>query len=305
MLFARALDGASGGNILVAQAYIADITPPENRARSYGLIGAAFGIGFVLGPILGGTMLAMPVSPEWRLRLPFLVAAGLSTVAWILVLLRLPESLDMTASGRTEARVLSRRGLLDTIRLPKVGMIVLIGSLVTLAFAALEGTFTLYMKGKLHWEQPCGLRLRLSGDGQRGGAGGLIRRLVPRFGESRLILVGIATLAVGLALMAMVTNAPMLLVASLIIGVGSGLASPSISGLLSRFTPATEQGAVFGVFTSAQTLARMINYVVANRLLDLASLSAPFWEGSIIAVIAFILAVVTVRSHRSRDAETS
>src|SRR4029077_12589982 len=94
MLLARMLDGASGGNILVAQAYVADVTKPEHRARGMGLIGMAFGLGFVLGPLLGGLLLALPVAPAWRLRVPFLVAAGFSTIAWILVLTRLPESLN-------------------------------------------------------------------------------------------------------------------------------------------------------------------------------------------------------------------
>src|SRR5215213_9184689 len=93
MLLARMLDGASGGNILVAQAYVADVTTPENRSRGLGLIGMAFGLGFVLGPLLGGLLLALPVDPAWRLKLPFLVAAGFSTLAWLLVVTRLPESL--------------------------------------------------------------------------------------------------------------------------------------------------------------------------------------------------------------------
>ena len=99
MLLARMLDGASGGNILVAQAYVADVTKPEDRARGMGLIGMAFGLGFVLGPLLGGLLLSLPVSDDWRLRLPFLVAAGFSTVAWVLVLTRLPESLPRGARG--------------------------------------------------------------------------------------------------------------------------------------------------------------------------------------------------------------
>ena len=86
MLLARMLDGASGGNILVAQAYVADVTKPENRSRGMGLIGMAFGLGFVLGPLLGGVLVSLPVGGDWRLRLPFLVAAGFSTLAWILVL---------------------------------------------------------------------------------------------------------------------------------------------------------------------------------------------------------------------------
>src|SRR5271168_5408080 len=91
MLLARMLDGASGGNILVAQAYVADVTAPEDRARGMGLIGMAFGLGFVLGPLMGGMLLKLPLGDDWRLRLPFLVAAGFSTLAWVLVLFRLPE----------------------------------------------------------------------------------------------------------------------------------------------------------------------------------------------------------------------
>src|SRR6476646_7114279 len=107
MLLARMLDGASGGNILVAQAYVADVTRPENRSRGLGLIGMAFGVGFVLGPLLAGVLLALPVAPAWRLRLPFLVAAGFSTIAWVLVLTRLPESLPRDAAARQAARGVS------------------------------------------------------------------------------------------------------------------------------------------------------------------------------------------------------
>src|SRR6516162_9739808 len=89
MFLARLLDGASGGNILVAQAYVADVTRPEERSRGYGLIGMAFGLGFVLGPLLGLALVELPVPGDWRLRVPFLAAALLSTIAWVLVLLKL------------------------------------------------------------------------------------------------------------------------------------------------------------------------------------------------------------------------
>ena len=119
MLLARMLDGASGGNILVAQAYVADITTPENRSRGLGLIGMAFGLGFVIGPAMGGILLSLPIDPSWRLKVPFLVAAGFSTVAWVLVLTRLPESIAKEPKARNEARVVSRRGLVDTVSLPE------------------------------------------------------------------------------------------------------------------------------------------------------------------------------------------
>ncbi len=295
MLLARMLDGFSGGNILVAQAYVADVTKPENRSRGLGLIGMAFGLGFVLGPLLGGLLLSLPVAPGWRLRIPFLVAAGFSTVAWVLVLTRLPESLPAEGQGRQSARVLSWRGLADTVALPGVGPLVLVGFLVVLGFAALEGTYSLFLQARMGWgAEQAAFGFAFLGLISALVQGGLIRKLVPKYGEPSLIVAGIATLALGFAALALAASWPVLLGATLIVGVGQGLASPTISGLLSRVTPATEQGAVFGTLSSAQTLARMINYVVANLLLARRDPSAPFWEATAIAVLALALAVVRV-----------
>jgi DHA1 family tetracycline resistance protein-like MFS transporter len=292
MLLARMLDGASGGNILVAQAYVADVTTPENRSRGLGLIGMAFGLGFVLGPLLAGGLLKLPVAPEWRLRLPFLVAAGFSTLAWLLVLTHLPES---RTGGSQAARVLSWRGLADTIRLPRVGTLVLLGFLFVLAFAALEGTFSLYLKDRFGWTaDEAAFGFAFLGLVSAVVQGGLIRRLVPRFGEPRLILAGLATLLAGFAALAVARNWPVLLGATLVVGVGQGLVSPTVSGLLSRVTPTDEQGAVFGTLTSAQTLARMVNYTLANLLLVRAGPAAPYWEACSIAAVALLLALAAV-----------
>jgi DHA1 family tetracycline resistance protein-like MFS transporter len=297
MLLARMLDGASGGNILVAQAYVADVTKPENRSRGLGLIGMAFGLGFVLGPLLGGLLVSdrLPIAPDWRLRLPFLVAAGFSTLAWVLVLTRLPESLPADVGARQAARVLSWRGLVDTVRLPRVGSLVLLGALSVLGFAALEGTFSLYLKGRFGWSpEDAAFGFAFLGLVSAIVQGGLIRRLVPRYGEPRLIRAGLATLTVGFAALAVVRGWPGLLGATFLVGVGQGLVSPTVSGLLSRVTPASEQGAVFGTLSSAQTLARMINYSVANLILAQAGPSGPYWEACAIAAVALVLALVVV-----------
>ena len=304
MLLARMLDGASGGNILVAQAYVADVTSPEHRARSLGLIGMAFGLGFVLGPLLAGLVMSVPVSPEWQLRLPFLVAAGFSTVAWILVLTRLPESRVPGTESRETARVLSWRGVADTIGLPGVGRLVLIGFLAVLAFAAYEGTIALFLKHRLGWESRqaafafAGLGL-VSAFVQ----GGLIRRLVPRFGEARLIIAGLALAAAGFAGMASVSNGFQLALAMIVLGLGQGLLSPSISGLISRTTPMSEQGAVFGTVSSAQTIARLVSYSVSNILLDQVSVGSPYWVAFGIDLVALALAggvAARVRLHEPR-----
>jgi DHA1 family tetracycline resistance protein-like MFS transporter len=306
MLLARMLDGASGGNILVAQAYVADVTKPEHRARSYGMIGAAFGVGFVLGPLIGGLIVSLPVGPDWQLRLPFLVAAGFSTLAWVLVLTRLPESNPPDGQSRTSARVVSWRGLADTMKLPGVGRLVALGALNVLAFAALEGTFALYLRERLGWKpREAMFGFTFLGLVSAIVQGGLIRRLVPRFGEARLILAGLTLSTIGFAALGFASNTPSLLLAVLAVGIGQGLSSPAISGLLSRVTPMSEQGAVFGTLTSAQTLARLINYLAANLLLGKVAASAPFWEAALIAAAALTLAALTLRPGQTAAASRS
>jgi DHA1 family tetracycline resistance protein-like MFS transporter len=291
MLLARMLDGASGGNILVARAYIADVTKPEDRARGMGLIGMAFGLGFVLGPLLGGLILQVPVHDDWRLRLPFLVAAGFSTVAWVLVLTRLPESVPSGVPVREAARSLSRRGLVDVATMPGVRRLVSIEFLAVLAFACFEGTFALFLLRRFHWDAQSSA-FAFAGLGLVSAIvqGGLIRRLVPRFGEGRLILCGLGFVALGFAILALLSSGKQLASGLLCLGVGQGLASPSVSGLLSRTTPPDEQGSVFGVLSSAQTLARLISYAGANALFGLISPTAPYWTAIGVTALALVLA---------------
>jgi len=291
MLLARMLDGASGGNILVAQAYVADVTAPEDRSRGMGLIGMAFGLGFVLGPALGGVLLSLPLPDEWRLRTPFLVAALFSTAAWVLVLTRLPESRRAEGSSREVARVVSWRGIIDTATLPGIGQLIVIGFLAVLAFAGFEGTFALYLELRMGWDARTAA-FAFAGMGLLTAVvqGGFIRRLVPRFGESRLILTGLALAACGFAGISLSYNVPELAGSLLLLGVGQGLLSPSIAGLLSRLTPLREQGAVFGTYSSAQTLARMISYSISNLLLGKVSTAAPYLGSLGVDALAFILA---------------
>lgn len=296
MLIGRMLDGASGGNFLVAQAYVADVSKPENRSKSLGLIGAAFGIGFVLGPLFAGELTRLPVSEEWKLRVPFLVAALFSTAAWVLVWLKLPESLPKDSAARQEARVVSWRGILDIVRSPTMGGLVLVGALAVMAFAGLEGTFSLFLQRRLGWNTVQAARgFALFGLVIAIVQGGLIRRLVPRFGEVRLILVGYTLVAAGFAGIAWSLQVLPLLLAVAVVGLGYGMAAPSVQGLLSRVTPASEQGAVFGTLASAQTLARIISYPVASVLMGKYGPGAPYLASSIVGCVTLLAAILAVR----------
>jgi DHA1 family tetracycline resistance protein-like MFS transporter len=219
------------------------------------------------------------------------VAAGFSTIAWILVLTRLPESLPRDATERQAARVVSWRGIADVIGLPAVGSLVSIGFLAVLGFAAFEGTFALYLGGQFGWD-PGSAAFAFAAMGFLSAVvqGGLIRRLVPHFGEPRLIVAGIILAASGFAGLAMTGGLPTLTLSLVLLAFGQGLTSPSTSGLLSRVTPENEQGAVFGTLSSAQTLARMISYSAANVLLGRVSTAAPYWAAFGIDVLALAVA---------------
>jgi MFS transporter, DHA1 family, tetracycline resistance protein len=300
MLLARMLDGASGGNILVAQAYVADVTAPEDRARGMGLIGMAFGLGFVLGPLLGGLLLSLPVHDDLRLRLPFLVAAGFSTLAWILVLLRLPEPSALGRQRREQARVLSWRGITDTLTISGVGRLITIGFLAVFAFAAFESTFARYLHRRFDWDaRTAAFAFSATGFASAMVQGGLIRRLVPRLGEPRLILLGLVLAGGAFAGLAHSSSVPQLAISMAVLAVGQGLVGPSVSGYLSRITPMNEQGAVLGTLTSAQTLARFLCYSAANVLLGKVSSAAPYWGAVGVELLALAVGGSTLLHFHS------
>lgn len=170
-----------------------------------------------------------------------------------------------------------------------------LGTLVVLAWAALEGTFSLYLGERQRWG-PGGVLAGFTFLGLVGALvqGGLVRRLVPRWGEPRVILAGVALLIAGFVGLAVASGTAAVLIAALLVGAGQGLATPSINGLLSRITPEGEQGAVFGTLASTQTLARMINYLVANELFGRGDTASPFWEGAVIATLALGLGLASL-----------
>lgn len=294
LLLGRMLDGFSGGNIMVAQAYVADVTRPEDRARGMGMIGMAFGLGFVLGPLIGGLLMDLPVSADWALRVPFLAAAGFSVLALLLVVARLPESIPAGSAPRQQARVLTRQGLADLFRIEGVGALVAIAFLSILAWAALEGTFAVFLKQTMGWStRSAAFAFAATGLVSAIVQGGLIRPLVRRYGEIRLIFAGAFIAALGFAQTALVSHGGLLPLAGAIVfmAVGSGLLGPSITGLLSRITPAGEQGVVFGALTSIQTLARIISYLLANVLLARVSPAAPYVFSACVYSLALVAAL--------------
>ncbi len=290
MLFAaRAIQGACAGNIAAAQAYIADVTTPENRARGMGLIGAAFGFGFIIGPALGGTLAGPdPLSPD--VSAPAFLGAGLSALAFIGTMLFLRESLP------PEARNAARRGRLDaaaeTLRRPTLRRLILIFFAVIFAFAGMETTFALWASRQFGWgAAQVGYVLTFVGVLGAVIQGGLIGTLTRRFGEERVLIAGTSSIVLGLVAIPLSTHLSILIVATTFLAAGMGLTQPSINSLISRQAAADEQGEVMGVQQSAGSLARILGPALAGFLFAGLGRNAPYVAGAVIMALVVILAL--------------
>jgi MFS family permease len=284
----------------VAQAYIADITPPERRAGNLGLIGAAFGLGFIFGPALGG--LLAPVSVE----APGLAAAALCFGNAVLALFLLPESLPRTEVEEPDRSRASRR-LKDfavAVSDPSTARILLLSFLFTIAFAAMQPTFPLF--GAVRFglqERTMGYLFAFLGLVSAIMQGGLVRRLVPLLGEVRLIQLSGLPFIAGLLTIAYAPSVPWLLAGLALLAVGFGGTLPSIVSLLSREAPDELQGSVLGIGQSVGSLARIIGPFLAGVVYDLQGIAWPYLGGAWVAAAALLVALTLSRPEDEKKEE--
>jgi multidrug resistance protein len=295
LLASRILAGICGANITVAQAYIADITPPGERSKRMGLIGMAFGLGFVFGPPLGALGVHL-----LGLRGPGYIAAGLCAANFILALVILPESWKPSSD-----HVAGRPHLdqwLHTLAHPKIGLLVAVFFLATFCFASFETTLGLLISKNFHLDVLTHQDMKLSGYliaycGVIGAVvqGGMIGRLVKRSGEARVIANSLFLLAVSLAPLPFVHGRGvvawgLLLLVLAVLAIASSLTRPPVFGLISNLTPPGEQGATIGVAQSAGSLARILAPIFAATLLDFQP-ALPYIICSCISLFTAILVV--------------
>jgi DHA1 family tetracycline resistance protein-like MFS transporter len=312
MLFVgRIIDGISGGNISTAQAYIADVTTKEDRAKGMGLIGAAFGLGFVFGPAIGGIL------SRWGVNVPFLFAGGLAFANAILLYFTLPETVTPDHPARVSAA--SGRGwrqLLVALREPRLAYVLAIYFLGIVAFSIMTATFSLFMMFRLGYDAfHNGWVFAFVGIISAAIQGGLIGKLVKRFGEPLLIIVGALLFSASLFAIPFVTLASglaALLALGAATAIGQALSAPSLSSLASKTASAAEQGGVLGVMQSVASLARAVGPSLAAVLIysavahvgydgipqkmSDASILRTFWTAGVIQFAGLLLALYFARA---------
>lgn len=292
LFVARLLAGSFAANVSVASAYVADATPAAERTRWMGMIGASFGIGFLIGPAIGGALAPLGY------RVPLLFAAGLAAVNWVfaIVLLREPKR---SAPG-AERRAPSRAALL---RDAAVRRLCLTNFVFSFAVAQLETVFALFMLDRFGYDAPHVAAILVGMALVMGGVqGGAMRRLSARFEERVLVGAGALLLAVACPAVPEMPNVAALIVPLTTLAVGRAILQPALMSLTSLGAASSERGAVMGVFQSSASLARIVGPVVAGALYDI-RMALPFWlAGALVVGIAAARGALPAREAAERAA---
>lgn len=271
LLVSRLFAGAATANIAIAQAYIADVTPPEGRARGMGLIGAAFGLGFVLGPAIGGLLSSV------SLAVPGYAAAALAAANGLAAFFVLPEP---AAHVRAERRP-HLEALLGGVSRPGIRRLILIYFIAILAFSGMEATFALLAVHRYGLDQrQVSYVFALIGVVATVVQGGLIGPLSRRFGERALLVAGLLLQAAALAALPYAGSVAGLLVATVPLAFGSSLTIPSLTSLISRSARAEDQGGTLGIGQSAAALGRIAGPISATHAYSQLSFAAPYLGGA-------------------------
>jgi DHA1 family tetracycline resistance protein-like MFS transporter len=294
----RVVAGITGASFTTATAYIADVSPPEKRAQNFGLVGAAFGLGFIVGPLLGGFF------GDFGPRVPFIAAAGLSLLNFLYGLFVIPESLPVAQRRPFEwVRANALASLLRLRQYPQIIGLVVALVLLYLAGSATQSVWTFYTILKFGW----GLKLisyslGVVGVGALVVQGGLVRAAIPRLGAARSMVVGILFYIVGFVLFAFASQGWMMFAFTGVYALG-GLAGPAMQGAISSQVPPTEQGELQGTLTSLISATGVVGPLLMTSLFTFFTSKAapvyfpgmPFLVGAGLTVLALVVAAGPLR----------
>jgi len=295
----RLISGLTSASLSTANAYIADITPPEKRAGRFGMIGAAFGLGFILGPAIGGLLGAH------GLRLPFWAAAALSLTNFAYGWFILPESLP--PERRTDKIVWRGANVVGAIaflrRDPALTLIAAAQFLSFLAHESLPSIFVLYTDYRFHWDAATtGWALTIVGVSQTVVSGGIVRPLVARVGEKRAAMLGLVCGVLGFAAYALAPNGTVFMAAAPLIALWA-MAGPAFQGLATRWAGASEQGRLQGALGSLRGVSGLIGPLLFTQALVLTIAAGGFTGAGYMISALLLLAslAITLRASKSGD----
>lgn len=303
----RIIDGLTGGNITVAQAYISDVTDEQNRAKGLGLIGAAFGLGFIVGPAVGGAL------SQWGYNIPAFVAASISFLNLLAIFFFLPESLTperRAALAQNQRPPFTLKALVQALNRPKVGPLLNVRFFYGLAFATFQSIFALYAQSIGLSSQTTGYLLAYVGLLSVIVQGGLIGLLTRRFSENWLIITGLWMMTFALLGWAFTSQLWLLLVVLIPLALSGGVLNTVIQSSLSKSVSFVEVGGILGIAASVEAVTRVIAPSVGGILLQQVGRWAPGIFSALLMAWAVTFAYRRIilpekRARQTREAETT
>lgn len=296
----RVIAGITGASFTTASAYIADISTPEKRAQNFGMIGAAFGLGFILGPLIGGLL------GDFGPRVPFFAAAGLTFLNWLYGYFILPESLPKEKRREFEWKRANPAGsLMHLNKYPVIAGLIVSLILIYIAAHATQSTWPYYTMEKFKWdEKMVGISLAVVGLLVAIVQGGLIRFINPKLGAKRSVYVGLLLYAVGFVLFGFASESWMMFVFLVPYCLG-GIAGPALQGIISNQVPDTEQGELQGALSSLMSVTSIVGpplmtFLFAHYTDQKGTLyfpGAPFIMAAILTVVSLLLAMRSLSSY--------
>lgn len=293
LFLARSIDGVTGGNISIAQAYMADITDKKTRAKGMGLLGAAFGLGFMLGPALGGYL------SRFGFGVPALFAAAIGMITTLLTAFVLPETVDVKQAKRSPRTRLSWRELLAVLRTYPIGMLIIAFFLISLGFSGMQGVYALWAQAQFGWgPSEVGYLFGFIGIMSIIVQTQILPRALKTWNERTLLKISLPLLAFGFLLMSLAGSLPLHLVANVFIVLGNALANPTLTALATESIPPEEYGETLGLLQSAGSLGRIAGPAAAGEIYTLAGHNTPFR----ISALIFILTgwYLTIKLRRAK-----
>lgn len=301
----RILDGLTAGNLSTAQAYISDHTAPENRAKAFGVIGVAFGIGFMFGPGLGGWL----ASAFDAMHLPFLVSACLSALSILCTYFLLPHEMqrpaitDTSGPGGRRPSAFDVATYLEYFRRPQLGAIYLQFFFFIFSFSVLTSGFALFAEARFHWSaRETGYLFTYAGLLGTVLQGGLLGRLVKRFGELRLVLAGFCTSVVGYALLGFSQTVVAIVIATTVNGFGSGVLRPVLTSRITQVVGRHEQGVALGISGSLSSVAMMLAPPCGGLMLSYHMTTAWALVAGVASALGLVVFWVTGKAARPQSA---
>jgi len=289
LFLSRLIDGITGGNISTASAYIIDVSKPEERTKNFTLLGMAYGVGFVLGPALGGVL------GQWSLNAPVYLAGSIFLVSTALVYFLLPESLPVESRAKSRLRVNDFNPFASVAQMvfkPGLGLILLIVALFNFSFDGVNSVMGIFIKNKFTASPlTLGLLFVFVGIATAFVQGTLIERLVPRFGEKRMAFVGLLGSVIGWPLIMLTPALWMLFPVTFLQSGITGFIWATTGAMAAGLVHEHEQGQLAGVNVALAGLMSMLGPLWAGAVYDRVSPSAPFWMGSIVLMLASILLI--------------